>query len=50
MEAQFFGSNKWRDFGYKGRQGEGVEVGPWPGECPAYTLVVGTGSEQGLPL
>lgn len=29
--------------------GEGLEVGPWMGAYPAYALVVGPGSEQGLP-
>lgn len=32
----------------KGRQGQGVEVGPWL-EDPAYAQVVGTESEQDLP-
>lgn len=32
----------------KGRQGEGLEVGPRM-KCPAYALMVGTESEQDLP-
>lgn len=43
METKFFGSNK-----SKG-DGEVGEVGPWLGVYPAYALVVGTESEQGLP-